>query len=191
MAGFGLRLGKSQGMEGYTGNLIEFDIDPANTNPIFTGDVVAFDGGGFVEEATLGGTIADQDDFSVLGIFMGCRFTEADGDYEFKNQWNGGAGRTEAKAHVAIPAHGMHWIKGQAGATYTQADIGTLKGVLYNVGSTQYGDSRMTLGAPGASVLTAPLIVHRLAPLPNNTFASDEPIFEVSVARSAGYGTTL
>jgi hypothetical protein len=190
MAGFGLRLAKSQGMEGYTGNLIEFDVDPANTDPIFTGDVVTF-AGGFVQEATEGGTIASQNDFSILGVFMGCRFVDADGGFEFKNQWNGGAGRSDIKATVAVPAHGMFWIKGQAGATYTQADIGTRKGVLYNVGSTQYGDSRMTLGAPGASVATGPLIVHRLAPLPGNTFASDEPIFEVSVARSAGYGTTL
>ena len=189
MAGFGLRLGKSQGMEGYTGNLIEFDVDPTNTNPIFTGDIVSWDGAGFVEEATQSGSLGD--DLSILGVFMGCRFVEADGDYEYKNQWNGGAGRTDIKAHVAIPAHGMFWIKGDVAGGYTQADIGTLKGVLYNVGSTQYGDSRMTMGAAGATIATGPLMVHRLAALPGNTFASAEPIFEVSVVRSSGYGNTL
>ena len=51
MAGFGLRYGRSQGMDGYTSNLIEFPIDPSNTNTMFKGDAVILNGG-FVEEVS-------------------------------------------------------------------------------------------------------------------------------------------
>lgn len=187
MAGFGLRLVRSQGMEGYSGNLFEYPISPANTSPIFTGDVVALNAG-FVREATLGGTAA-QNDIPILGVFAGCRYIDDDGSYVFKNQWNGGAGRSEIFGHIAIPPVGLFFIRGAAGQVYTQADIGTRKGVLWNAGSVKYGDSRLTLGAAGASVATGPLFVHRLAQLPGNTFASPEPIFEVSIIRQQGLGT--
>jgi hypothetical protein len=187
MAGFGLRLVRSQGMEGYSGNLFEYPISPANTSPIFTGDVVALSAG-FVREATLGGT-ADQNNIGILGVFAGCRYVDDDGSYVFKNQWNGGAGRSEIFGHIAIPPVGLFFIRGAAGQVYTQADIGVRKGVLWNAGSVKYGDSRLTLGAAGANVATGPLFVHRLAQLPGNTFASPEPIFEVSVIRQQGLGT--
>ena len=36
MAANGLRIRRSQGMEGFTANTAEFPIDPANTDPIET-----------------------------------------------------------------------------------------------------------------------------------------------------------
>jgi len=188
MAGFGLRLVRSQGMEGYSGNLFEYPINPANTSPIFTGDVVALSAG-FVREATLGGTVASQNDFPILGVFAGCRYVDTDGSYVFKNQWNGAPGRSEIFGHIAIPPVGLFFIRGAAGQVYTQAHIGVRKGVLWNAGSVKYGDSRLTLGAAGANVATGPLFVHRLAQLPGNNFNSPEPIFEVSVIRQQGLGT--
>jgi hypothetical protein len=183
MAGMGLRLVRSQGMEGISGNLNEFDIDPTNSNPIFTGDVVAFDGNGFVEEAT---GAAANDDFDILGVFMGCRYVDADGDYEFRNHWDGAANRVNVVAHVAVPPHSMFWIRGAAGTTYTRAaTLGKRFGVVYNAGTPLYGDSRLTLGAAAAA--TGPLLIHRLVDLPNNTFDSDEPWFECSIVRPQGY----
>lgn len=183
MAGFGIRLVRSAGMEGYTGNFNEFSIDPANTDPIFTGDPVLMNATGFVEEAT---GAADNADFDIWGIFMGCRYVDAEGSIKFRQFWSGEAGASLIKAHVAMPPHGMFYIKGEAGVTYTQANtIGRRFGVNYAAGSTRYGDSRITLG--DAAAATGPLLVHRLADLPGNSWQSAEPVFEVAIVRPEGH----
>ena len=183
MAGKGLRLVRSQGMEGITGNLNEFDIDPSNTNPIFTGDVVNLGATGYVKEAA---GAAANDDFNILGVFMGCRFVNASGDYEFKSFWDGAAGKTRCVAHVALPSGATFLIRGKAGVAYTRATvIGKRFGVHYVAGSTMYGDSRVTLGA--ATAATGPLLVHRVIDLPKNSFAENEPWFEVAIVRSQGF----
>lgn len=183
MAGFGLRLVRSQGMEGYTGNNNEFLIDPANTNPIFTGDLVAMDNSGFVEEATGG---ASSDDLDIWGVFAGCRYIDSDGSVEYRSFWDGGAGRTEAKAIVALPPHGVFHIRGKAGTVYTRANtIGKRFGVTYVAGIPMYGDSGVTLGAAAAAA--GPLIVHGLVDEPGNDWSSDQPKFEVTIARPAGF----
>lgn len=183
MAGFGLRLVRSQGMEGYTGNLNEYPVDPTNTNPIFTGDPVIIDANGYVVEATGG---ADNSDLNVWGVFAGVRFIDSDGSVEFRQFWDGNSGRTDVLAHVALPPHSVFVIRGAEGATYTRANtIGKRFGFTYAPGSTLYGDSRVTLGA--ATAATGPLIVHKLGDFPNNTWESEQPIFEVTVARPSGF----
>jgi catechol 2,3-dioxygenase-like lactoylglutathione lyase family enzyme len=174
--GFGLRLVKSQGMEGYTGNLNEFAISPANPGKIFTGDLVKL-AGGFIDEASgraTGGA------FIPCGVFMGCKFVDSDGSIRFRQFWDGAAGRTNILADVAQPPHGIFYIRGAAGTTYAAATtVGARYGIAYAAGSPMYGDSRVTLGA--AVIATGPLIVHRLAPLPDNKWGNGMPIFEVSM----------
>ncbi len=174
MAGFGLRLGRSQGMEGYTGNLNEFPIDPTNSNTIFTGDAVVINGG-FAEEATgNGGTTPHVS--PITGVFMGCRYTEANGDYDFSSFWDGNSGRSNVVAHVSMPPHMTFHAKMTAPGS--QADVGTRRGLDYAAGSTQYGDSRITVGAADAA---GPVVIQRLASLPNNAWTNAEPIVEVTV----------
>lgn len=177
MAGFGLKLGRSQGMEGYTGNTFEFPINPANTDAIFTGDVVVLNGG-YVEEAS--GNTPGAIDAAILGVFNGCRYVDADGSYEFRNQWDGGAGRSNAMAIVTMPAHSTFLAK--MGAPATVAAIGTRRLLTYAAGSVAYGDSRVTVGAVDAS---GPVVILGLAPLPGNDWTDAEPIVEVAIVRQA------
>lgn len=177
--GMGFRFCRSQGMEGSTGNLREFAINPANTDPIFTGDLVALNGG-YIEEAS--GGSADEtavNSLSLLGIFQGCRYTEADGSFKFSQYWDGLAGKTGVFAHVAIPSAGATMmVAGDPESTYAVTDIGTLKGVIYNVGVARTGQSRVTLGATGANVAGAPLMVIKQLDIPGATV----PWFEVAAA---------
>lgn len=173
MAGFGLRLGRSQGMEGYTGNLNEFFIDPANTNPIFTGDPVILSGGNIEAEAT--GTAA------ILGVFFGCRYVDTDGSYEYRSFWDGNSGRSNCVAHVAMPSHHMFHVKLGAAVPDPSAVIGASAALVAAAGSTAYGDSRYT-ATPGVG----PLVVHRLVNIPGNEWGNDEPIVEVSVRLQQG-----
>ena len=182
MAGFGLKVLRSRGMEGYFGNQTEFDIAPGNTGAIYAGDLVRLNGGVIVEAS--GAT--DNDDFSPLGVFLGCRYVAADGDYEFKRFWDGGAGRTNIKAMVAVPEGVTFQIKGTPAGTYTAANtIGARFGINYNAGSPVYGDSRVRLAA--AASATGPLLVHRLVDAPRNSFGASEPLFEVVFARTQGF----
>lgn len=180
MAGFGFKLGRSQGMEGFTGNLNEFPIDPADTNSIFTGDPVILTAAGVVTEAS-GNSAGDLAAAPVLGIFMGCRYVDVDGDYEFRNFWDGNTGRSNVVAHVALPPHQLYYVKMTAAAT--QAAVGTRRLINYAAGSTQYGDSRVRLGAVNAA---GPFLIHRLAPLPGNAWTNAEPIVEAACVAQQG-----
>lgn len=177
MAGFGLKIVRSTGPDGFVGNSQEYPISPANPDPIFMGDLVALSGG-FVIEAS-GAT--DNNDFSVLGVFQGCRYVDADGSYKFKPYWDGVAGRSNVIAKVAIPDGATFLIAGDPAGTYTQASVGARFGTKYAAGSALYGDSRITMGAAPAA--TGPLIVHRLADTPNNAFGNDYPLLEVGIVR--------
>jgi len=176
MSGFGLRIARSQGMDGYTGNFNEFNIAPANTSKIHTGDPVVMNGG-FVEEfsGNSAGAVAAA---PIVGVFQGCRYVDSNGDYVFRNMWDGGAGRSDAIAHIAMPPHSLFYIKGDNGVAFTQADVGTRRAMVYAAGSDIYGDSRVTLGAVSA---TGPVAIQRLAPLPGNAWTNAEPIIEVAV----------
>jgi hypothetical protein len=183
MAGFGLKIVKSQGPEGFTGNTAEYEIDPANTGSIFTGDPVLLDGNGWIVEATGG---AANNDFNILGVFVGVRYVDSDGSYKYRQYWNGGSGRSQIKAMVALPPVGMFAIRGNAGTNYTRAGTaGKRFGMNYFAGSTQYGDSRSTLAA--ATAATGPLLVHGLADLPGNVYGTGAPTFVCSVARPQGF----
>jgi hypothetical protein len=172
----GLRHCRSMGMEGSTGNLREFRISPSNTNAIYSGDLVRL-ASGFVVEASGAATGAD---FEALGVFMGVRYVDPEGGYQYRKHWDGGAGRTNCWAHVAVATGATFMIAGQAGATYTQADIGTRKGIVYAAGNPVTGFSAARLGAPGATVGTGPLKVIQAI----DDVDPGGPYFEVEIVRT-------
>lgn len=182
MAGFGLRHGRSTGMDGYTGNQTEYPIDTANTNPMFTGDAVALNAG-YVEDIA-GGTPGAVTGVPAIGVFMGWRDrgTAAqigNNNHGFSPQWTGAAGTVEPIAIVAAPAGSYFWIKGASAGTYTQANVGSRYDLLYAVGDSRTGQSASSLGAAPAAA--GMFVLNRLVDLPGNTWASDEPILEVSM----------
>ena len=79
------------GMEGFTGNTFEYPIAPANTNLIFSGDPVILNAG-FLEEAS-GNTPGAITAAPIMGVFSGCRYVAATGDYRFERFGDGAAGR--------------------------------------------------------------------------------------------------
>jgi hypothetical protein len=166
-------------MEGFTGSTAEFNISPANTTAIFTGDPVVLVGGFLV--------VAPTTSAAILGAFNGCQYTDLDGGTQFRPYWNGAANSTGIVGQVAMPPHGMFWIKGEAGVDFAAAtSVGFLHPWVANAGSVQYGDSRFTLGAPGAGAM----MVHRLVDIPGNAWGTGEPILECSVnLQSATYSS--
>jgi len=162
-------------MEGFTGSTAEFAIAAANTTAIFSGDPVILASGVL--------TVAGVTSAAILGVFRGCHYTDAEGSKQYRPYWNGAAGSTDIQGIVAMPPHGMFWVKGEAGVDFQAAtSVGVLHPFVANAGSVQYGDSRYTLGAPGAGAL----MVHRLVNIPGNAWGTDEPLLEVSMNLQAG-----
>lgn len=178
MSGFGLRIAGSMGLEGFSGNTASFPIDTANTNPMFVGDPVILNGGA-VEAATVASA-------AILGIFLGWEDKGPVGVYgqkgrAFNRYWSAadGAIANAPKAKVALPPHSRFWIKGESGVTFAEAtSVGAAHPFVINAGNAQFGDSRWTIGAPGAG----PLIVHGLVETPGNAWGDTEPLLEVSIA---------
>lgn len=183
MAGFGLRIARSMGMEGFTGNTFEYPIDPANTNLIFSGDPVILNGG-FLEEASgnIPGNITPS--APIMGSFAGCRYVAANGDYRFERFWDGSAGNTEVLGQVSMPPHSRYYVKGAAATNFQPTDVGNRFELFYNAGAPAYGDSRVSLGQAAPTTGVAQL--HGLAPLPGNQWGSDEPILEISIVLQQG-----
>jgi hypothetical protein len=150
----GFRLARSKGMEGSTGNLRDFPINPANTTPIFRGDLVTLTSGYVAKSA--GGAGA-----KILGIFWGCKYTDAEGGIAFRKTWNGVTGSTNIQAQVAVlPAGATMLVGANPAQVYTAADVGTLKPAAAGSGGNALtGQSSQMLGNAGATVATAPLIV--------------------------------
>jgi len=171
MPGIGFRLARSLGMEGTTGNLHDFPISPSYSTSIFKGGLVTLSAG-FVQVGVVTPTS------KYLGIFWGCKYEDANGDFVYANMWDGGANRTNIQAQIGLlPAGASALVKGVDGATYTAADIGVRKTFVENSGNTRTGMSGATLAGPGASTANAGLIV-----MQKIDFADGSDWFEVALA---------
>jgi len=176
--GFGFRMARSTGMEGSTGNLHEFLINPADTDKIHTGDPVILNAGYI--ESFAAGAVTNSD---VLGIFAGCRYVEADGSIKYASYWDGGAGRTDVKAQVIVPNNGQSLLAelGVAGATaFTQAMVGRRVGFTAAAGNDATGQSGAYV-TNGAAVATGPFVIWGLADIPEHNVT--RVYVEVGLAR--------
>lgn len=195
MAGNGLRIRRAQGMEGFTANTAEFSIDPANTNPIFFGDPVQLSATGNVEQH-------DGTALPVLGTFAGWRNGGDVDDELYANQvgqlggrtipfaqwWTGAAqpADTIPTAIVNLPPMSMFHIYGDTTvdwSTVGPTSAGTRVIMVANAGDTRTGDSRYAAGAVDPA---GPLQIHRLVPMPGNSWANAEPLIEVVVVAQQG-----
>jgi len=178
MAGF--KFGRSAGMEGSTGNLRDFRIDPTNTDAIFTGDPVTLNAGNI--EAFSAGAVTDAD---ILGFFSGCRKTLPDGSLRFANYWDGAAGQSDISAQVSVAGVGSTVIAelGVDGSVpFTQAMVGRRVGFTQAAGNAATGESGSYVTS-GAAVATGPLVIHGLADIPQ--YQGSKVFVELGVARPA------
>lgn len=188
MAGYGLKLARNAGA-GFTAELTDYPIATSYTGKIAQGDLVRLVSG-YIQEASgnAAGNFADTD---VIGVFAGCQYSNVDG-YHFTNYFDGVAGKTDITASI-IPAYGRRfYIKGSSGVTWTAADVGTSRKLIWATPNATYRESRVTLGA--AAVVSGVsnnghAFIHALAPLPRNGYTAagvTEPVFEVTLSRIQG-----
>lgn len=150
-APYGLRPINLIGGQFYSGSTRQIAIGNAYGTNIFFGDVVAVDGtDGTIVKVTDLGSYANAFPAGVVGVFMGCTYTDPNLKYKLNAQyWPANTVATDAFAYVCDDPDALFQI--QADDTVAQADLGKNFAVVQNAGSTTTGDSKVALDASSAT----------------------------------------
>jgi hypothetical protein len=165
----GLRVHATAG-SGYNsgGNTMAFNIAPSEATNIFQGDVVKLvNDGTVVAMSAVGNT-------PVLGVFVGCEFTNSDGELVFSNKYTDTITAEGTVAHVLVNPYQLYTIQianGDANTTLTQTAIGLNYDIEFNAGNSTTGVSGMCLDSGEAGIAGAANL--RLVGLTNNDGTND------------------
>lgn len=144
---YGLRpIKRVDGMP-YAGATEEFLIDPAGyAVNIFNGSVVLLNANGYINIVTTVGSNASPFAAGVVGVFVGCEYTNAQGQRIHSQYYPSG---TTGDVRVKVVSDPMVIFQVQAAGSLTQAALGA--GAIFNAvqststGSTQNGNSNTAL----------------------------------------------
>jgi hypothetical protein len=121
-------------------------IADASTTTIFYGDPVVFSSGR-IARAAAGNTL--------LGVFAGCEYTDANGDRKFSNYYPGGAGITDVDVMVYDDPKLVFKVQSTTGQTPAIGDRGEYADMItYAAGNTTTGKSIIELGALSSTPAT-------------------------------------
>jgi hypothetical protein len=168
---YGLKPINLIGGQVYAGSTRLLPITTSSVNyntAIYFGDIVAQSASGTVEVEAGTSTVANQ---GVLGIFMGCTFTNpVTKQKTFSQYWPGYAsGVTDAQAYVVDDPDVLFKMaavsSGTTVAFYGQTVVGTNAALIQNPGSSTTGDSAVALdGASFAATASLPIRVIDVVP---------------------------
>ena len=168
---YGLKPINLIGGQVYAGSTRLLPITTSSVNyntPIFFGDIVDQSASGTVEVESGTTTISNQ---GVLGIFMGCTFTNpVTKQKTFSQYWPGYAsGVTDAQAYVVDDPDILFKVAAVSGTTvvafYGQTAVGNNAALVQNAGSTTTGDSAIAiLGSSFAATASLPIRIVDVVP---------------------------
>lgn len=168
-APYGLRPINLIGGQVFAGSTRLIPINSAYNTNIFYGDVVAIATNGTIVKVTNVGTNADQFPAGVVGVFLGCTYTNPSLKYKLNSQyWPAGTVASDAQAYICDDPDALFQI--QANATVAQTALGGNYGIVQTAGSTSTGDSAIALDASTAG--TGSTIAFRLVDFVNSPFST-------------------
>lgn len=142
----------------FAGSTRMFPIASGYATSIFNGDLVELTTDGtIVKNGTTSGTSATA---GIVGVFLGCEYSNTGGPIFGKNRfqyWLGGTSASDAVAYVCDDPDAIYQAaicsSGTTLAYAGQWAVGKNAGLLQNTGSTTTGDSAVAVGgaAPAAS----------------------------------------
>ena len=143
-APYGLRPLNLIGGQSFAGSTRQIKIASGYAANVFFGDVVAIGVNGTIVKVTNVGTAADPFPAGVVGVFLGCTFTDPTLKYKLNSQyWPTGTVAADAMAYVCDDPDTLFQI--QADDAVTQTMLGSNFGVNQTAGSTTTGDSKISL----------------------------------------------
>jgi hypothetical protein len=152
----------------YAGATRTYTIASNYNTPIFNGDLVILVTGGTIEKFT--GT----DSGFPLGVFMGCEFTNAQGQ-RLNGQYYAGTSMTNATAKIVVDDQAAYRVAVTNGSsvmsTATLASIGSNMEIVQGTGSTATGNSGMSVEA-GSEAVTDTFVIRVIDVVPATSFIS-------------------
>ena len=144
-AAFGLRpnskLGSNVNSEGTT----EYSIASGASGNIFSGDLVKMTSAGTI-------LVAGATDTPLLGVFRGCRYTNASGEVIYSAYWPNGTVSADAVAFVVDDPNALFEVQSAATGSVVQTVVGNNADSVYTSGSTVDGQSNVEIsGTTGAT----------------------------------------
>jgi hypothetical protein len=166
---FGLQpVNRVDGMP-YAGATRTYTIASNYNTAIFNGDLVILVTGGTIEKFT--GT----DSGFPLGVFMGCEFTNAQGQ-RLNGQFYAGTSMTNATAKIVVDGQAAYRVAVTNGSsvmsTATLASIGSNMELVQGTGSTITGNSGVSVEA-GTEATTDTFVVRVIDVVPETSFISN------------------
>ena len=170
-APYGLRPINLVGGQVYAGSTRQIKIASGYAANIFFGDIVAIATDGTLVKVTATGADGTTNKFpaGVVGVFMGCTYTDPTLKYKLNAQyWPTGTVAADAMAYVCDDPDALFQI--QADDTLAQTALGANFAVVQNAGSTTTGDSKVALDA--SSLGTDTFLPLRLVDFVDGPFSS-------------------
>lgn len=150
-------------------------IDPANTTAFYNGDPVAIQSTGYIAKAASGVSVG------LIGIFVGCEYTDASGQRQVRNYWTGETGATNIIAYYT--ADPMIVYEVQADGPVSLANIGEQTTFTASSGSAVTQVSNATLATASLSASTANQFrVVGIRQTPDNAFGDAFTVVQVMIS---------
>jgi hypothetical protein len=163
-AAFGLKplgkLGSNVNSEGTT----EYSIASGASGNIFSGDPVKMANTGTILVAAAG----DQ----LLGVFRGCRYTNASGEVIYSSYWPNGTVSSDAVAFVVDDPNALFEVQSAATGSVVQTVVGNNADIVYAAGSTADGQSNVEISGTTAATSAQLRIVGFSGDPENNTLGT-------------------
>ena len=163
-AAFGLKpvgkLGSNVNSEGTT----EYSIASGASGNIFSGDPVKMTSTGTILVAAAG----DQ----LLGVFRGCRYTNASGEVIYSSYWPNGTVSSDAVAFVVDDPNALFEVQSAATGSVVQTVVGNNADIVYASGSTADGQSGVEISGTTAATSAQLRIVGISGDPENNTLGT-------------------
>ena len=163
-AAFGLKpvgkLGSNVNSEGTT----EYSIASGASGNIFSGDPVKMANTGTILVAAAG----DQ----LLGVFRGCRYTNASGEVIYSSYWPNGTVSSDAVAFVVDDPNALFEVQSAATGSVVQTVVGNNADIVYATGSTLDGQSHVEISGTTAATSAQLRIVGFSGDPENNTLGT-------------------
>ena len=137
----------------YAGAVRHIKIASGFGTNIFNGSIVSIVAAGTIEVVTDIGSNADQFPAGVIGVFVGCTYTDPTSKNKtFSNHWPTGTVASDAMAYVVDDPQVLFQV--QADASVAQADLGA-NAPLAAVQSTSTGDTTTGVSTTALDATTA------------------------------------
>jgi len=177
---FGLRPSRIRGSGANTNGMNDYPVSTGYNTNIFTGDIVK-NSGGVIKCMSVSTDRA-------IGVFMGCRFTNAQGEPKWSAHWPAGTVASDAEAMVVDNPNATFII--QADASLSAGSRNSFNfDVTFGSGNTATGMSGFGLAANSATSVSRMLRVIRFVDQPGNNVINSSaerafPLCEVRLVQN-------